>query len=112
VSVGLCLFQLDVRSSISVVFSLSSSDRIDYFAFCSKYYQRDYSCIFEFVSPQKKLVVNYEKNELVLIAIRHHGTGEYVTYKEMKEAADKVPLSLFAFCLILSVTFSFSLAFL
>lgn len=37
-----------------------------------------YTPIFEWVSPKNKIVVEYNKEDLILLAIRHNITGEYI----------------------------------
>ena len=54
-------------------------------------YCRDsyYTPIFEFCSRRQRIVVDYPKERLVLLAVRHTNTGEYVPYTEMLKHAAK-----------------------
>lgn len=42
-----------------------------------------YTCDFEFVSPKYKIVLEYEKPQLILLGVRHNETGEYVPHSEL-----------------------------
>jgi len=50
--------------------------------------------IFEFTSPQNRVVIAYEKPELTLLAVRENRSGRYLTSSELAELADRfaVPL--------------------
>jgi len=39
--------------------------------------------LFEFVSPKNRIVVEYDRAELVLLAVRHNRTGEYFRAEDM-----------------------------
>eukprot|EP00761_Pharyngomonas_kirbyi_P002761 gb/GECH01002765.1/.p1 GENE.gb/GECH01002765.1/~~gb/GECH01002765.1/.p1 ORF type:complete len:428 (+),score=121.78 gb/GECH01002765.1/:1-1284(+) len=47
------------------------------------------SPIFEFCSPESRIVVNYDKPSLTLIALRYNDIGEYISYDEMVTIAEK-----------------------
>jgi RNA ligase len=46
-----------------------------------------YTPIFEFCSRRQRIVVDYPTDQLVLLAVRHNNTGEYVPYTEMLKHA-------------------------
>lgn len=46
---------------------------------------RDMTPIFEWCSRKQRIVIDYPEDRLVLIAIRHNVTGEYVGYKDLQE---------------------------
>jgi len=49
--------------------------------------------IFEFVSPDNKIVINYQKPRLVLLAIRNRFIGEYATHLEKNlQGYEGIPL--------------------
>ena len=48
-----------------------------------------YTPIFEFCSRRQRIVVDYPTDQLVLLAVRHNNTGEYVPYTEMLKHAAK-----------------------
>jgi RNA ligase len=50
--------------------------------------------IFEWCSRQQRIVVDYPEDRLVLIAIRDNVTGEYASYPEMQEWADRYGIEL------------------
>lgn len=50
-------------------------------AFC------DWSCLFEWCSPTNRIVVNYDKPQLILTGMRHISRGFYKPYHELKEIA-------------------------
>lgn len=45
----------------------------------------EYTVIFEWCSPENQIVVKYPEERLVLTAIRHNQTGEYLRYHELPE---------------------------
>jgi len=47
-----------------------------------------YTPIFEFVSPQNQVVVNYEFCGLTLLAVRHCQTGHYIPYSSLQRYCD------------------------
>ena len=46
--------------------------------------QQHVTPLFEFVSPDNRIVLKYEKPELVLLAIRHNITGEYLDIESQR----------------------------
>lgn len=53
-----------------------------------------YTPIFEWCSRQQRIVIDYPEDRLVLIAVRHVLTGEYLTYQQMQELAGEYGLDL------------------
>ena len=49
----------------------------------------DLTLIFEVVYPDNRIVIGYEKAELVLLAARNRLTGEYLDYYELVDLADR-----------------------
>lgn len=47
-------------------------------------YVHDYTPIFEYCSRRNQIVIDYPEDKLVLTAMRHNITGEYVTYRTLK----------------------------
>ena len=43
-----------------------------------------FTCNFEYVAPNNRIVLNYEKKDLILLNVRHNETGEYVPINELK----------------------------
>lgn len=55
-----------------------NNSQIDYTEFVNKFFDLGYSCIFEWISPKNRIVINYEQENLILTAIRNMKTGEYL----------------------------------
>lgn len=53
-----------------------------------------YTAIFEWCSRQQTIVCDYPQDRLVLTAVRHIRTGEYLTYQQMQELAAEYQLDL------------------
>lgn len=53
-------------------------DRGEILNWLSMCVKNGYTPIFEFVSPDNQIVINYDKPDLVLLAIRHNETGNYL----------------------------------
>jgi RNA ligase len=64
------------------------SDKSHYSTFISKCIQKGTTPLFEWVSRQNRIVIDYPKDSLVLTAIRYNDTGKYVDYKVMKSYAE------------------------
>ena len=56
--------------------------------------EQGYTAIFEWCSRQQKIVIDYPRDRLVLIAVRHIHSGEYMTYHQMQELAAEYQLDL------------------
>jgi hypothetical protein len=67
-----------------------AQSKVPYVEFCQKWVDQGYTPIFEFISLEKKIVVEYKETTMVLIAIRHNETGRYMLYEEMKQIAEEV----------------------
>ena len=51
-----------------------------YIKFINKMYELNYQPLFEYISPNNKIVVNYNKSSLVLIAIRNMDNFSYIEF--------------------------------
>jgi len=60
-----------------------------YNEFSKKWIQDGFSPLFEWCSTRNHIVLLYEKDLLVLTAIRNNKTGDYLPYEKMKIAADE-----------------------
>ena len=49
----------------------------------------DFTFLFEFISPENRIVTPYEESQLVLLGIRHNLLGNYRTILEMEEFVKK-----------------------
>lgn len=52
---------------------------VGYETFCRRVITKGYTPIFEFMHPQKRIVIDYGSPALTLLAIRHMVSGEYVS---------------------------------
>ncbi|EFC42678.1 predicted protein [Naegleria gruberi] len=57
--------------------------------FCLDYIEKGFTPIFEFCSPDYKIVIIYDSPQLSLIAIRDTINGDYVEFDEMTNIANK-----------------------
>jgi len=66
----------------------------NYVEFAAKCIEREITPIFEWVSRQQRIVVDYEQDNLVLLAIRDNYTGEYFSRLELEclSGAWNIPL--------------------
>jgi T4 RnlA family RNA ligase len=44
-----------------------------------------FTCNFEYVAPNNRIVLNYAKKDLILLNVRHNETGEYVPMAELQK---------------------------
>lgn len=56
--------------------------------------EQGYTAIFEWCSRQQRIVIDYPRDRLVLIAVRHIHSGEYMSYWQMQELAAEYELDL------------------
>lgn len=54
---------------------------------CWHWLREGYTCVFEWCSPINKIVLDYDKDRLELLAIRSMRTGDYFTVDQMRDAA-------------------------
>lgn len=54
------------------------AEKENYINFLSFCYEKNYTAIFEFCSHRQRIVIDYKEEKLVLTAVRHNVTGEYV----------------------------------
>jgi T4 RnlA family RNA ligase len=59
----------------------------NYFEFSMNMIENLYTPSFEFVSRKQRIVIDYEEENLILTAIRHMYTGEYIDISEMNKIA-------------------------
>jgi RNA ligase len=64
------------------------ADKPHYAQFINKCIQKGITPIFEWCSRKNRIVIDYPKDSLVLTAIRLVDTGNYVSYKTMKQYAE------------------------
>ena len=46
-------------------------------------FDNDIVSVFEYVSPRNRIVLKYDKTELILIKLRNNSTGEYISIKDL-----------------------------
>ena len=65
-----------------------TSDKVEYHEFCKYWWDSGYTPIFEWCSRKQRIVIDYPEDRLVLTAIRHNITGEYLSYNDLVEEAN------------------------
>uniref|UniRef100_A0A6B2L699 T4 RNA ligase 1-like N-terminal domain-containing protein n=1 Tax=Arcella intermedia TaxID=1963864 RepID=A0A6B2L699_9EUKA len=63
------------------------SSTVKYHEFSEMWLRKNYSPLFEWVSPKHPIILEYEKPELILIAVRNHYDGSYLKFKEFSDVA-------------------------
>ncbi|ELR17647.1 uncharacterized protein ACA1_064320 [Acanthamoeba castellanii str. Neff] len=58
----------------------------DYAAFCHTWIQHGYTPLFEWCSRMTPIILDYPEDQLVLTALRHNHSGNYLSYPRMVEA--------------------------
>ena len=76
------------------LFIQQSNQKAQYYSFSEKWINKNYTPIFEFVSPKFRIVMEYPEESLRLIGLRNNEDGEYVAWKELEKIAaeEGVPL--------------------
>lgn len=71
-----------------------SQSRAEYQNFCYYMLSRELTPIFEYVSRDNRIVMDYKEPSLILLAIRNNFTGKYMLYKEQLKFAFsyKIPI--------------------
>jgi RNA ligase len=62
-------------------------DKQNYCSFAYAMNEVNLTPIFEYIAPSNRIVIEYQEENLVLLAIRHNKTGEYVSYDKLVDAA-------------------------
>ena len=62
-------------------------DKSHYSTFISKCIQKGTTPLFEWVSRQNRIVIDYPEDQLILTGLRYNDTGKYVDYEIMKSYA-------------------------
>lgn len=57
----------------------------EYYTLAEHFMQDGYTPIFEYVSPENRIVVDYGRRDMILLAIRHNVTGEYMEPSELAD---------------------------
>lgn len=72
-----------------MAFNVANRDRnkIDYVWFAVEQHLAGWTPIFEYISPNNRIVLPYQEEKLILLAIRNNITGEYLSYDDMKYVA-------------------------
>jgi RNA ligase len=65
---------------------MMSSD-IRYGNFCRTYIKQGWTPIFEYIGPNNRIVIRYDEEKLVLLAMRNTITGELLDYGQMRRCA-------------------------
>eukprot|EP01080_Neovahlkampfia_damariscottae_P005862 gene5862-9690_t len=60
--------------------------------FCQEWMKKGYTPIFEWCSPEARIVLDYQEASLNVIAIRKIKNGQYIQYPELKKSAEKFNL--------------------
>lgn len=60
-----------------------------YIAFAMHWLLLGYTPVFEYYIASMKIIIEYDKEFLHVLALRHMLTGEYLSYEETKASADK-----------------------
>ena len=63
------------------------ADKPHYAQFINKCLQKGTNPLFEWISRKNRIVVDYPEDNLILTGMRYLDTGDYVTYKVMKQYA-------------------------
>lgn len=58
---------------------------VKFFDFCEKLGENGVTPIFEWLSRQQRIVIDYQVDELVLLAVRDNLTGEYYVYEMLEK---------------------------
>lgn len=65
------------------------ANNLNYLKLATELWHNGYTGLYEFCSLKNRVVVTYPEDRLVLLAVRHNVTGEYMDYNEMKELANR-----------------------
>lgn len=62
--------------------------KITYHEFAKYWISQNWTPIFEWCSRQQRIVIDYMEENLILTAMRHNVTGEYMLYADMRDEAE------------------------
>lgn len=69
-------------------------DKKNYIDFANDMLKKDFTPIFEWISKKQRIVLEYDNDDLVLLAIRNNITGEYVNRNILEKIKEEYSLSL------------------
>jgi RNA ligase len=75
-------------TSVAMNAEVFIADKLNYSQFINKCIQKNTTPIFEWVSRKNRIVIDYPEESLILTAIRHNKTGEYIAYTTIKTYAE------------------------
>jgi len=64
--------------------------KIPYVEFCEKWVKEGYTPMFEWTSPSHQIILEYNQEQLTLIAIRRNSNGIYLPFKDVVARATEV----------------------
>lgn len=62
-------------------------DKQNYCSFAYSMNEVNLTPIFEYIAPSNRIVIEYQEENLILLAIRHNKTGEYASYDNLVKTA-------------------------
>lgn len=65
----------------------------DLLDFCYHWLNKGYTPIFEWTSPEARIILDYKEKGITLIAMRHVESGAYLTYPEQVDAAKEFKIA-------------------
>lgn len=68
---------------------LSRNENVHYYRFMRDWLKEGFTPIFEWISPENRIVIDYQREALILCAMRDMHSGVYLSYEKMKELAER-----------------------
>jgi RNA ligase len=91
---GYCLATKMGPTAVAAQVEPFVATRDNYDRFIRDTLEQGYTACFEWCTRQQKIVCDYPVDRLVLTAVRHINSGEYLTYSQMQELAAEYELDL------------------
>lgn len=74
--------------------TLKGGAPFQYEEFCHYCIDNGMTPSFEFISAENRIVIKYDKTELILLCVRHNETGQYVSYDQLAQWAEQYQIPL------------------
>ena len=83
-----CVEKYVYGENVNELDELDGCKEKNFVKFCEKWIIDGYTLVFEWCSPKTKIIIDYDCDKLIIIAIRNNITGSYIAYNEMKQIAE------------------------
>jgi hypothetical protein len=81
-------YQTDVSKKVETFIEkeLNEKDSEQYISFSKYWISKGYTPLFEFISPDNQIVLDYKETKLICLGVRNNKYGNYLSHEDVKES--------------------------